>query len=403
MSFLKITPPLRLLGITLASLLSALTPLSASVTVNAPLPITHNVVIQPILTKHSNGETAMFLGNSSSESYIKGQINSIWAQSGITITWLTPIEYANDFAYNGSPSNYSSSSRPTSHLGTIVNNAGSPPKSPNATIINMFFVEIVPGFNQLNDNYANGLAYLDYNGICMHVGRNLVGWTAGRDAIASVMGHEIGHNLGLSHYSGSSNLMASADPDSYLLSSQTNTVFTNNSGIDGYDFLNPAVTESNYSIWAGDHDLTGGPEDDDDGDGISNIIEFVLNLNPGEPSQLPAPTWSASGLTWSFSKNTAAAEDGIEARIEISDNCGLWSPAGTNGSSVILTNTNSQLSARLNSGLAGCFMRLKAEIPQTLLGNAQSFTPEDVVAAGTEANISCCSHGGCGCQFAPTP
>ncbi len=42
------------------------------------------------------------------------------------------------------------------------------------------------------------------------------------------MAHEIGHNLGLSHYGGSSNLMSSGDPDSYLLSSQTTTVFQDN-------------------------------------------------------------------------------------------------------------------------------------------------------------------------------
>ena len=389
----------------LATTFSGICLLSAGVTVNSPLPITHNVVIQPIITKHSDGTTAMFLGSSSRESYIKGQVDRVWAQSGVSITWLAPYEYENDYAYDGSPSNYSSKSRPTNQLSTILSQAGTPPKSPDETVINMFFVEIVPGFNQLNDNYANGLAYVDSNGICMHIGRNLINWTGGRDVIASVMAHEIGHNLGLSHYGGSANLMSSGDPDSYLISSQTTTVFQDSSwAIDGFDFLQQAESDTNYSIWAEYHDLSGDPEDDDDGDKLSNIIEFALGLDPNTSSALPTPVWSAAGLTWNITKNSDADEDGLEVLVEVSDDCGQWIPAGTNSSSVVLADSDTELSVRLNAGLQGYYMRLNVNIPQDLEANAFSFVPLQINAAEPAApTISGCANSGCGCKHLPTP
>jgi hypothetical protein len=361
------------------------------------------VTIQPIIAEHSEHGEAMFLGNGFSESYIKQQVDAIWAQSGVDITWLAPTTYANDFAYDGSPANYSSSTRPRSHLTTIKNAAGAPPKSPDSTVINMFFVEIVPGFEGLGDNYANGLATLDGNGICMHVGRNLVNWSGGRDVIASVMAHEIGHNLGLSHFSGRSNLMASGDPDSYLIQSQTDIVFTDSPWTDGYDFLKAADTPSNYELWVEANDVFGLPEDDDDKDGLTNLVEFALGFDPQSANGLPTPVWSAAGLTWTLPKNSEAVEDGIEMIVQTSLDCTGWSPAGTDSSSSVLTNSSAELSVRLNADHAASFMRLRVDSPETLLGNALEVHPEDLLDVGGEPAISNCSHGGCGCKHLPTP
>ena len=71
----------------------------------------------------------------------------------------------------------------------------------------MYFVEIAAGFADTTENTANGLAYVNDNGITMHVGDNLPSFLGGRDVVARVVAHEIGHNLGLDHVSDTNNLM----------------------------------------------------------------------------------------------------------------------------------------------------------------------------------------------------
>ena len=58
---------------------------------------------------------------------------------------------------------------------------------------------VVPGFAPLGENNAAGLARIASNGIAAFSGDNLLTFANGRDVIASVMAHEIGHNFGLDH------------------------------------------------------------------------------------------------------------------------------------------------------------------------------------------------------------
>ena len=184
--------------------------LRADVVVNAPQTLTRHVEIQPIRVRNNSGASATTLGSTAEESYIKLQIHRVWAQTGVRIDWLPFAEYTNDFAYDGTPGIYNSSPRPSSHLDTIVDTAGSPPKSANPLVINMFFVEIVPAFRRLDTNSVNGLAFVDDNGITVHVGSELLTDQNGRDLIAGVLAHEIGHNLGLDHVTPPSRLASPA-------------------------------------------------------------------------------------------------------------------------------------------------------------------------------------------------
>lgn len=351
----------------------------AEVVVEPAQPLTHRVQVQPIRVKKTTGETAATFGDAAAETYIKQQINRIYAQIGVRIDWLPVNEYTNDFAYDGSPGNYNSASRPSSHLDTIINSAGIPPKSSNAIVLNMFFIEIVPFFSKTAENVANGYAYLDANGSTMQVGTDLLAWGgSAHDVIARVIAHELGHNLGLDHYTlDSANLMASGGSTGRLVASQKTTVFTNNAGTDGFDFLQALPPPTNYSTWASNQNVTGPPDGDDDLDGVKNIIEFMFQTPPKASSQLPQPVAAANGLTWTLPKHAPAVADGIVYRVTTSDALVSWLPAGSDsGRSTVLQNDASALVVRLLSGGSRRFMRLDIQIPANIAAaEAATFIP----------------------------
>ena len=145
---------------------------------------------------------------------------------GVDVEFLATTTYVDSFAYNGFPTDYSTNTRPTSHLNDIVTATGSPSQSTIPAIINMFFVDIVPGFSFTSENTANGLAFVGANGVTQFVGDNLLTFETGREVVASVVSHEIGHNLGLFHIAEAENLMqegGSPDPGERLNAAQIAT------------------------------------------------------------------------------------------------------------------------------------------------------------------------------------
>ena len=285
-----------------------------------------------------------------------------------------------------------------------------------STILKMYFVEIVPTYSQTSDNTANGYAWIDDNGVVIHVGANLVDFGNGRDVIASVVAHEIAHNLGLGHVGNSSNLMYAFNRTTEeILTSQTDIIFTEDEWFsDGYDLLGPPVSPSNNSVWAESLGQSGEPDDDDDQDGLANVLEFMLGLNGAVPDNdaMPAPSWSPAGLTWSLPKLSDALDDGLVYAIEVSQNASTWDAAGTAGSgSTILADNPTELTVRLDAGSPVNLMRIKVDLTGSLLGGSQSLPAPEAAEglAGEDAGLpfeprtSGCGIHGCGSHTLETP
>lgn len=378
--------------------------LPAALIVSEPEPITHQVFVQPIVVSNDNGSnTAVFMGDAAAEAYIKGEINRIWAQVGIEIVWEEEVSYSDTFTNSGS-GNYASSSRPSNDLYAIVRDDDEAPKSASATTINMFFVNICPAFPQLSSTQVAGYARVDRNGTTVTVGSQLplqLNWTgginAGRDSIASVLAHEIGHCMGLSHISGMpDNLMysGSGTAPEYLIQSQADIVFTDDSGIDGFDFAISTTPEpTQYELWALAEGISGDAEADDDQDRFTNGFEFLFGFDPNSHSSLPAPIQTPQGLVWSLDPpNQNALDDGFSWFAESSTDLSNWVEAGTPGSGsqrVYDFSNPEKVQFRLDPDQPGVFLRFGVDVPAAA-ASVQTVEMAEEHAHGEQCSGNCC-------------
>ncbi len=114
---------------------------------------------------------------------------------------------------------------------------------------------------------------------------------------------------------------------------------------------------------------------DPDGDGISNLLEFALALNPQQPSLLGLPsvfignaagTLAAPGetgyLTIAVTRNPAAT--GLQFRVEVTGEMSTWLSDSENIAA--LEDTTTMLKARDKTPVSGevkRFIRLNVSVP----------------------------------------
>lgn len=101
---------------------------------------------------------------------------------------------------------------------------------------------------------------------------------------------------------------------------------------------------SGYATWSGSggHNLSGGPNADDDNDGIANLLEYVLGGDPLTPSNgiLPTATTSAGNLVFTFRRISSTTADTTQV-FQHSTDLADWTdvPLAASNAVAILPNT----------------------------------------------------------------
>jgi hypothetical protein len=109
----------------------------------------------------------------------------------------------------------------------------------------------------------------------------------------------------------------------------------------------------------------GGPALDPDGDGLSNLMEYALGLDPVLQSTLPASTMLNSGnMEFTYTRSKTAITGGTQFQVQWSDTLEAASWNGSGVSEQILSDdgTHQQVKATLPAGSAGRrFVRLRVQ------------------------------------------
>jgi len=111
-----------------------------------------------------------------------------------------------------------------------------------------------------------------------------------------------------------------------------------------------------FNVWADRYQISADASNDDDEDGLNDLMEYALGLDPTKASNLPALQPVSGGVQIGWTKGALAAADSrISYQAWISENLTIWNPAPTEN----VTNSTGSLILKLPTGSPKMFGRLK--------------------------------------------
>ncbi len=163
--------------------------------------------------------------------------------------------------------------------------------------------------------------------------------------------------------------MANLSPGTTYRYQATITKDSNHVSLDGY-FATPSLQEGWRQQWFGSAANTGGAADsyDYESDGISNLMEWAVGLDPTKTSVMPAVTKeNGANLEYVYSRSVTAMNAGVGYFVEWSDTLPgtLWSVDGVTEEIVTNDGTIQQVKVIVPKGSGDRrFVRLRVVAPQ---------------------------------------
>ena len=157
-------------------------------------PIVEKAFVQPIIVSDDDGSnTATAFGTAEQEAEIKRRVDRIYDQVGVDIEFLPTKHWNNTFA-NG----VGEGERNGAELVGIINRGDAARVgSSDPLVLDYYFVTRSPGHDL--PRITNALASTGKSGAAQAVNQRTPQTESGRDLIAYVLAHELGHNFGLDH------------------------------------------------------------------------------------------------------------------------------------------------------------------------------------------------------------
>lgn len=127
------------------------------------------------------------------------------------------------------------------------------------------------------------------------------------------------------------------------------------------------VMSTGYTAWSDNYGLVAGPEGDDDGDGMSNVMEWLLlGMEPkiADADALPQQFTRLAEGGWRISLDLRPEASDVSRQLQFSNDLVNWQAAGVFAGTQLEVDTAEALTARTDGSHDQLFVRLRATLDE---------------------------------------